>query len=316
MEYNIVVNNNQNGIVEERKFDSTSWIRFIKYLDASPKTRETYEKAIRQFIQFLSFYDISQPTRETIIRYKEYMSTERGFKATTIQAYMTAVRLFFSWLEQEGLYPNIASHVKGGKIRKEYRKDYLTKTQVNEVLQGIDTSTAQGLRDYAIIALMITGGLRDIEVARANIEDIRNVGELTVLYIQGKGRVEKDDYTELDPKVEQAIRSYLKTRTGESETAPLFTSLDHKNIGNRLTTRSISRIVKTRLQQAGFDSSRLTAHSLRHTAITIAYLGGMPITEVQQFARHSNIATTMVYAHMLDKSKNRCCKVISNAIFN
>ena len=98
------------------------------------------------------------------------------------------------------------------------------------------------------------------------------------------------------------------------ETEPLFTSLSNHNRGERLTTRSISGIVKSRLKKAGYNSSRLTAHSLRHTAVTLSLLAGKNLAEVQQFARHINISTTMIYNHALDKSKNGCSEAITKAI--
>ena len=82
-----------------------------------------------------------------------------------------------------------------------------------------------------------------------------------------------------------------------------------------MTTRSISGIVKTRLKGAGFDSPRLTAHSLRHTAVTLSLLAGRDLAEVQQFARHSNIATTMIYNHSIEQAKNGCSEAIAQAIF-
>ena len=70
------------------------------------------------------------------------------------------------------------------------------------------------------------------------------------------------------------------------------------------------------MQAAGYDSARLTAHSLRHTAVTLSLLAGKDITEVQQFARHKNIETTMIYNHALDKAKNTCSKAVESAIFD
>jgi integrase/recombinase XerC len=161
---------------------------------------------------------------------------------------------------------------------------------------------------------MVTGGLRTIEVSRANIGDLRTLGDNSVLYVQGKGREEKTDYIKLSAPAEQAIRAYLKARGEKDEKAPLFSSTSNNNKGARLTTRSVSGIVKTRLQQAGYDSEKLTAHSLRHTAVTLSLLAGKDITEVQQFARHANIATTMIYNHALDKAKNGCSEAITQAI--
>lgn len=81
------------------------------------------------------------------------------------------------------------------------------------------------------------------------------------------------------------------------------------------TRRSISGLVKARLKQAGYNSDRLTAHSLRHTAVTLSLIGGQSLQEVQQFARHINITTTQIYAHNLDRANNKCEETIANAIF-
>lgn len=287
--------------------------RFIAFIDAKPRTIETYTRAIRQLFNYFSFKGIIQPQRADIIAFRDELKNDH--KATTVQNYITATRLFFQWTAQEGLYPNIADHIKGATISKEHKKDYLTSKQVKAILNSIDRGTIQGLRDYAILALMITGGLRTIEVSRSNIEDLRAVGDSTALYIQGKGKDEKTEYIKIQPQVEEAIREYLKALGTTDQTQPLFTSTSNNSKGERLTTRSISGIVKKRLQEAGYNSDRLTAHSLRHTAVTLSLLGGNSLQEVQQFARHANITTTQIYAHNLDRAKNKCESTIAKAIF-
>ena len=303
-----------NGIVAQNDVGAELFDRFINYLDASPKTIDTYTKALRQLFTYFSLNGIKQPQREDIVAFREELKAS-GHKPTTIQNYITATKLFFSWTAQEGYYPNIADHLKGAKLNRDHKKDYLTSRQVKEVLGTVERESLQGLRDYAILTLMVTGGLRTIEVIRADIGDLRNAGENTVLYVQGKGRTEKTDYIKLSPQVERAIRVYLSARGETDETAPLFASCSNNSKGARLSTRSVSGIVKDRLVKAGYDSSRLTAHSLRHTAVTLSLLAGKDITEVQQFARHANIATTMIYNHALDKAKNSCSEAIANAIF-
>ena len=304
----------QNNAIEAKPFVGAElFARYIAYLDSSPKTVETYTRALRQLFSYFSLNGITQPQREDIIAFRDELKAS-GHKPTTVQSYITATKIFFSWTEQEKLYPNIAEHLKGAKLDRNHKKDYLTSGQVKEVLASIDRSTEQGLRNYAMLFLMITGGLRTIEVARADIGDLRTLGDNSVLYVQGKGREEKTDYIKLSAPAEQAIRAYLKARGEKDEEAPLFSSTSNNNRGARLTTRSVSGIVKTRLQQAGYDSEKLTAHSLRHTAVTLSLLAGKDITEVQQFARHANIATTMIYNHALDKAKNGCSEAITQAI--
>lgn len=303
-----------NGIVAQNTVGAELFDRFINYLDASPKTIDTYTKALRQLFNYFSFNGIRQPQREDIIAFRDELKAS-GHKPTTIQNYITATKLFFSWTAQEGYYPNIADHLKGAKLNRDHKKDYLTSRQVKEVLDAVERESLQGLRDYAILTLMVTGGLRDIEVSRADIGDLRTAGDFTVLYVQGKGRQEKTEYVKISPPVEKAIRAYLKARGNAGEEEPLFTSLSNNSKGKRLTTRSISGTVKNRLKEAGYNSERLTAHSLRHTAVTLSLLAGKDITEVQQFARHANIATTMIYNHALDKAKNSCSEAIAQAIF-
>ena len=303
-----------NSLDVSRTLDFNIFERFINYLDASPKTVETYKKALRQFFNYIGVHGIRQPQREDVLAFRDDLKAS-GLKPTTVQNYITATRIFFKWTEQEGLYPNIAEHVKGAKLDKNHKKDYLTSRQAKEVLAGVQTDSEEGLRNYAILSLMVTGGLRTIEVSRADVGDLRTVGENTVLFVQGKGREEKTEYIKISAPVEKAIRTYLKARDFTTEEQPLFTSTSNNSRGKRITTRTVSAIVKNALKNAGYDSARLTAHSLRHTAITLALLAGREITEVQQFARHANLNTTMIYNHALDQAKNGCSDAITNAIF-
>lgn len=292
---------------------SADFNRFITFLDAKPKTIETYSKALKQFIRYIQANKIMKPTRADIITYREEL--KRTLKPATVQIYVIAVRLFFKWLNQENLYPNIAENIKGAKIEKTHKKDALTSHQTKEILAAIDRSTTQGKRDYAIFALMVTGGLRTIEISRANIEDIRTMGDSTVLYIHGKGKDEKSDYVKVPAPVDKAIRSYLNSRGKAAPSEPLFSSTSNNNQGARMTTRAISGIVKGRLLTAGYNSDRLTAHSLRHTAGTLNLLNGGTLDETQQLLRHTNINTTMIYLHHIDRAKNQSEQRIAAAIF-
>lgn len=289
------------------------FVEYTKYIDATPKTIETYTKALRQFNNYMVINEIKQPTREDIIAFRKAL--EQSHKATTVQTYLIAIRQFFKWTDQANLYPNIADNVKGKKISKAPKKDYLSTSAIKAILETADRTTLKGKRDYAIITLMLTCGLRDIEVMRANIEDLRIVGESSVLFLQGKGRDEKADYVRIPPQTETAIRDYLANRDHKTAQAPLFSSVSHNSNGNRLTTRSISRVVKEAMRNAGYDNDRLTAHSLRHTAITLSLKNGESLQEVQHFARHTNINTTLIYAHNLEREQNTCSNTIANSIF-
>lgn len=309
----IVTIENNTGI-KQTGIDETMFYRWIAYLDASEKTQATYTRAVRQFIAYLQTEDISNPTRDTIVAYKDYIAADH--KPTTTNLYLMALKQFFKWTAQEGIYPNVAEHVKGAKLAKGFKKDNLTSKQATKVLSGMNTDTQQGKRDYAILCLMMTTGLRTVEVTRADVGDIRTVGDFTALFIQGKGYDDKDNYVKIPAQVEDAIRAYLTCRGKADDTEPLFTSIAHRNAGERLTTRSVSRLVKDALIGAGLNSDRLTAHSLRHTAGTIALLNGADIQEVKQFMRHSNINTTLIYLHNIERAKNESENIIAGAIFS
>jgi integrase/recombinase XerC/integrase/recombinase XerD len=216
-----------------------------------------------------------------------------------------ALRRFYTWLQAQGLYPNVCE-VKGAKKPRGFSKDTFTPGQLRDILSGIDTASLDGLRDFALVNLLARTALRTIELARANVGDLRQESGQAVLYIQGKGRASKDDFVILTDEAERPLRKYLHARAKIEgrplqDSFPLFSSLSDRNRGQGLTPRSISRTCKAAFRQAGLDSSRLTAHSLRHTGITLALKGGASIQQAQAMARHADISTTMIYAHNLDR---------------
>ena len=292
-----------------------SWGRFI---GRSDRTKEAYTDNVRRFLQYCIDAGEYPPTEETAYKYKDYL--EKHYKATTASAYLAAVRLFFRWTASRGIYPNIADNIHGAKISRDHKRDDLKPGECAAVLDGIDRSTERGARDFAIVALMITCGLRDIEVVRANVEDIAKRGDKIRLYLMGKGRQERTDYVHIPAEALDAIRDYMQLRTNAAGrtidgSAPLFASLSNNNRGGRMTTRAVSGIVKGALRAAGFDDARITAHSLRHAAVSNALRGGEDIRAVQEFARHADISTTLVYAHDLERENNTVSETIAKLIF-
>ena len=188
--------------------------------------------------------------------------------------------------------------------------------QLRLVLSTIERDSLKGKRNYAIMTLMCVGGLRTIEVIRANVEDMRRLGDFTVLYIQGKGRKDRTEFVKLPGPVFDAINDYLKERCNVNEKDPLFISTSNRNANSRLTTRTISGIAKQAMRKAGFDSPRLSAHSLRHSAVTLSLLAGADLADVQSFARHSSITTTQIYSHAVDRINSSCENMICDAIFS
>lgn len=287
--------------------------RWTAYIDGSERTRETYTKNIKRFAEWLSAHGISSPTRADVIAYRDELAQEH--KPSTVHGYIVAVKLFFQWLESEGLYQNITDRVKNAKVDIFHKKDPLTSKQAGKVLDSLDLETLSGLRDYALICVMLTTGLRTKSIELANIGDLGTFNGLPVLYYQGKGHTEKADFVKLSEPVRAALSRYLKARGDLLPSSPLFASTANRNQGDRITTRSISRIVKNALRAAGLESDRLTAHSLRHTAATLAIQNGASLQEVQQLLGHKNISITMVYLHTLERAQNTSSDRITAAIF-
>ncbi len=279
--------------------------RFVKYIDGSKATIKTYAKALKVFFNYTMEKGLKTPTRADLLAYRDYLETNH--KPTTTTLYINAVKQFYKWIELEGLGSDIAKHIKGEKISHDFKKDYLSKEQAKELIASVSNP-----RDKAIIFLAMTCGLRTIEIARANIEDLTIKNGLSVLYVQGKGHKDKADYVQVPYQVEKTIRDYLLTRKEISPLSPLFCSESDRDQGGRLATGSISRLIKNAMKSVGMDSPRLTAHSLRHTCATLNLLNGGTLEETKQLLRHSSIQTTMIYNHSLDREKNKSEQRIAN----
>jgi len=272
---------------------------FLASLDVAKTSRATYTRSLRQFIRWLdeTGRQSLQLDRKDILAYKDYL--QENLSAYSVNQYLTAVRKLYQWMESQKIYPDITRGIKGVQKPEGFRKDVLTPEQLREALSAMDTDRLTGMRDYALFNLMARTGLRDIEVSRALVEDIRQESGQAVLYIQGKGRAYKDLYVVLMPEALKPIRQYLQARGSENKSSPLFMSHSDRNSGDSLTTRSISRIVKKAFRAIGLDDERITAHSLRHTAISLSIKGGARLEQAQAMARHKKPETTMIYFHNL-----------------
>ena len=287
--------------------------RFIQYVDVSPATTRSYISGVRVFLQYLSENSINTPTRETVILFKKYLSDRKS--AGTIATYLSALRRFFAWCESEGLYTNITAGIKSPKISHDHKRDAFGASELREIISTIKREGIEGKRNYAVFCLIASCGLRCCEVVRANIGDLHRVAGVTVLNVMGKGHADKDSFVKIAPEVEKALREYLSARGAVADDEPLFVSCSRRNKGARLTTQTISQVCKREMLRAGYNSKRLTAHSLRHSSITIALLQGMSLDDVSAFARHSSIAVTMVYNHAVQRMKSQCEASIAGAIF-
>ena len=242
-------------------------------------------------------------------------------KPTTVKIYLQSVRQFFSWTAANGFYPDIAANIHAPKVRHDvHRKDALTAADVLTIEQSIEAAagakieaaeahskdtagrisraTEQGKRLFAMYTLAVNAGLRTIEISRANVRDLEVRNGRAVLYVWGKGHTEADAKKPLAPEVYAAIRDYLDSRSDRpTANSPLFVSTGNRSGGKRIAETTISKMLKQAMQAAGFNSDRITAHTLRHTAGTNVQeiTGNLYIT--QKYMRHANPATTEIYLH-------------------
>lgn len=301
--------------------------QFAVWLNYSSITRPVREDIISYREYLCTEHDAIQLDSESITGWK-YRTDRAGnrikvqCKPNTIAQYLRSVCQFFRWTASNGLYPDISANIHAPKVKHDiHRKDALTVNEVQTIEKSISAKTSekltkaetarkdtagriqrtteQGKRLYAMYLLAVNTGLRTIELARANIKDIEVKGGNAWLYVWGKGHTEPDAKKPLAPEVKKAIDEYLKSRkdnpTGNS---PLFVATGNRSGGKRLATTTISTMLKRAMQEAGFNSERLTAHSLRHTAGTnVQELTGN-IYLTQRYMRHSNPATTEIYLHV------------------
>lgn len=289
--------------------------RFAKFAGVSESSRVTYSKALKQMFRYFAANGISNPTRDNLVEWIDGMKVAQK-SASTINLYLTAAKIFFRWLAQEGIFPNIADHIKSGiKPSHAHKKDALDAEQCAALVAGIKGNTIKDLRDRAILSLMVTAGVRTIEVIRANVGDVRFERGKTFLYVTGKGHVEADEKILLSKQTYKAISVYLKARGKASANEPLFVSTSRRNRNARLQTQTISRLCKKNLRGIGLDSPRLTAHSLRHSVATNLIFAGVELPQVQMVLRHKSLSTTMIYAAAWNRYNNDAEQTLSNMIF-
>ena len=308
-----------------------AWIAFIKKFSgvASAQSERSYRNAIRQLYRYFTEHGVNifTATTDDVSDWLAYLREEKA--PSTVQTYLVAVRLFYSFLVAEKFIsesPCKAGDARiqaGVKIKRGvHKRDYLSTKQAKKMIAEMPAGTEKELRDRAIVSLMMTSGLRCCEVAAALYEDLRTAGDYDVLYIKGKGHTAKDDYVKVAPAVVEMIREYLRVRFNGAEPKGrdylfISTSRNHKKLAkdDELSTQAIRAIAKAAFGKIGFKDSRHTAHSLRHTAATLMLRTGQPIENVKDVLRHENIQTTMVYAHALEREKNNAEIAVGNLIF-
>ena len=245
----------------------------------------------------------------------------------TTSDYLRSVKMLFVWTEERGVYPNVAKNVRMPEASKMPAKDALSPEQVRRVEESIERTAEarsqaagqaekdragrvqradeQGLRAKALYLLAVNAGLRTCELSRARVKDFELKDGRAYLWIQGKGRDSADTKKALAKEVAEAVRDYLKVRPDRlpgqdrpAGSAPLFVSTGNRAGGQAIAPATLSKMLKQALKDAGFDSPRLTAHSLRHTTGTTVQGMGRDLYATQAYMRHERPETTERYIHL------------------
>lgn len=263
-------------------------------------TKRDYKAEITLFYRLVG-KKATEVSLHDLIAYREGLET-RGLKPATIAKKLTVLRRLFTFLYEQGVIPiNPSAGVKLPKVSNETTREILTLAECNQLLASIETATNRGKRDKAILALLLINGLRVCEITRANAGDLMQTEGCLVLRVRGKGGKNID--TRIRDDVREVIQSYVGTRGTLQEKDSLFIGTTHR-AKDRITRRNVQHMVKVRLKRLGIDRPHVSTHSLRHSSITHLINGGASLIAAQDFARHSNPATTQRYFHNLDRLKN------------
>lgn len=276
---------------------------FIDYLDVDELTLKAYRVGINNFMIYLKENNIKQPTRNDIIAFRDELREK--YSSNTTNSYMIAVRALFKYLEIHKLYENICIDIKGAKYNTTPKKEVLTLEQAQELY-----SKLKDLRNRALFSLLITTGLRGIEVARAKIEDIKYYNGEIVLWVQCKKHDSNDEFVKLSPQVIEDIKKYIGDRTE----GYIFISTSNRNKNGGLTTTSLRRYIKSMFKEIGIDSDTFSLHSTRRSSATFMYENGADLHSIQQVLHHKSSTTTTRYINAITRNNNKNEYIVADAI--
>ncbi|MDE2030655.1 MAG: tyrosine-type recombinase/integrase [Patescibacteria group bacterium] len=269
----------------------------------SLKTVSNYDYYLSRFFEFAKISEPKEITDDKIREFRLFLNRQPGIKIrgqqvgtlkkNTQNYHLIALRSFLKYLMKREVKSLPPDRIELAKI-KERTIDLISPEELYRLLEAPDVNTKKGLRDKAVLELFFSTGLRLSELCSIDRDIDLSKNEFS---IRGKG--EKVRVVFLSDRAKDVIHKYLKERKDLDE--PLFiqySSNGSKN--NRLTPRSIERIVKYYAIKAGI-SKKVTPHVIRHSFATDLLSNGADIRSVQVMLGHANIATTQIYTHVTDK---------------
>lgn len=266
----------------------------------NPRTRRAYQNDLEDFCSFVGLTGTEEfraVTRAHVLAWRAQLET-RGLAGATIRRKLAALASLFDHLLENNAVAggNPVHGVKRPRVESnEGKTPALGDDQAKLLLTAPDVTTLKGLRDRALLAVLLYHGLRREEAAQLRISDIQERRGIKHLQIHGKGG--KLRYLPLHPTAAERIYAYLE-RSGhhqEDAQAPLFVPLRGRQTGAGMTANGIYAMVGSYAKTAGIEVAGLGVHGLRATAATNALEHEADIAKVQAWLGHANISTTRIY---------------------
>ena len=291
--------------------------------DLTKETFELYQTILKQYISYLKEHNIKYASTLDVKNYISHKQNQ-GYSKRWIYNQISAIKLFYRYLKEHALRLNIPKvylddvtlPIKNIKIEQRITKEILTIEQAKQLILKTKQNRKYiwQYRDHAIVYLMLTSGLRSVEIRRAKISDIQKIQGKHILYVQGKNRTYTDAFVKLTDGVYQAIKDYLNQRNDKNPY--LFISHSRKSDKPYLSRTFFLRMFKRILRESDLSHLHITPHSLRHTAATLNLLRGGNLEETKQLLRHSNLSSTFIYLKHIENLSKDASKTIEDAILN
>lgn len=290
------------------------WMRLdVADGNPSPETVRSYFSDVKQHLGWLAGLGVrpAGAGAEELKGYRAWL-VER-YAVSTVGRKLASVRRFYEMAQARGVIGgNPAKGLRSPRDRTERheRVKYLTVESVRRVLKAPNVRRPKGIRDRAVLMLMSLHGLRVIEVARLDLEDLDlEVGEAGSLEVLGKG--DKRRTVLLTEETREVLRMWLVARALMRPGTPAVFLTMHWSQGGepgRIGTRGIRQMVDGYLRAVGAKRPGISCHALRHSYATLSLAAGAPLLAISGALGHSSVTTTQVYAKIVDKAKHNPTK--------
>lgn len=282
--------------------------RFLEFFTAQIRnrhTRKAYWSAVQAFADWCSAQRILSPSQVSSLHVAAYIEgLQHKMAAPSVKLQLAAIRMLFDWLVIGQIVPsNPASSVRGPRhVVKKGKTPVLAAGEARELLDAIEITTEIGLRDRALIGLMVYTFARVGAVIRMRVEDVYTQGRRTWVRLHEKG--DKQHEMPCHHNLETYLAAYMEGAQIEGDPkGHLFRSALSKSglIGGKpMSQVDVYRMVRRRAEQAGIDT-KIGCHTFRATGITEYLRNGGKLEVAQQMANHESARTTGLYDRRNDQ---------------